>query len=216
MDGTLTNEAFLERFRISIDDMFGKPLENTNGRTKRLSYPDKVQQASRCGQWGQSSAEDCVIAWHGQWTVEVVLKVRKAVSKEEAPDWVMWKTIAQTTYWFPTSRRLGATLGLGPFVPPVSFPSSGRSSTGVAKKLGNARIGGMPVGIFVEIFKRATRLNLRKAGWNATVVMRCRRWSWNGWRWRWRWWRWYWICLNFKPVSSIRSSQWVEMNGWRG
>lgn len=63
MDGILTNEAFLERFRISIDDMFGKPLENRNGRTKRLSYPDKVQQVSRCGWWGQSSTkEDCVIA----------------------------------------------------------------------------------------------------------------------------------------------------------
>lgn len=58
MDGTLTNEAFLERFRIGIDAMFGKPLGNKNGRTKRLSYPDKVQQVSRCGRWGQSSAEE--------------------------------------------------------------------------------------------------------------------------------------------------------------
>jgi hypothetical protein len=58
MDGILTNEAFLERFWISIDDMFGKPLENRNDRTKRLSYPDKVQQVSRCGRWGQSSPEE--------------------------------------------------------------------------------------------------------------------------------------------------------------
>lgn len=47
MDGILTNEAFLERFRISKND-----------RTKRLSYPDKIQQVSRCGRWGQSSAEE--------------------------------------------------------------------------------------------------------------------------------------------------------------
>lgn len=43
MDGILTNEAFLERFRISIDDMFEKPLENRNGRTRRLPYPDTAQ-----------------------------------------------------------------------------------------------------------------------------------------------------------------------------
>ena len=66
MDGILINEAFLKRFRISIDDMFGKPLENRNGRTRRLSYPDKAQQASSMWPVGPKflgrRQRDCV-AW---------------------------------------------------------------------------------------------------------------------------------------------------------